>query len=194
MKRLLLLLLAVFLIAQADDETEKIVEGKELEDTSANLSADQLESLDSDGEKHQFEAEVSRLMEIIIHSLYTDRSIFMRELVSNAGDALDKIRYQSLTNKELLGDNAELDIRVKVDKEARTLTIRDSGVGMTAKELTDNLGTVAKSGTAKFLEAFAQGGSDDNQGNLSLIGQFGVGFYSAFLVANRVTVVSKKND
>jgi len=174
---------------------KKIEEGRELEGADpAAFSDDELASVRDGGDNHEFEAEVGRLMEIIIHSLYTDRSIFMRELVSNAGDALDKIRYKSLTNKEELGDKADLDIRVKIDKEGRTISIIDSGVGMTAKELTDNLGTVAKSGTAKFLEAFAQSSGEGQGDGLSLIGQFGVGFYSAFLVADEVMVVSKSNE
>jgi len=178
---------------QAEDDIERIEEGKELEGADAALfSEEDLAALEAGSNNHEFEAEVSRLMEIIIHSLYTDRSIFMRELISNAGDALDKIRYKSLTNKEELGEKAELDIRVKVNKEERTISITDSGVGMTAAELTDNLGTVAKSGTAKFLEAFAAG--KDSGDALNLIGQFGVGFYSAFLVADEVIVVSKSND
>eukprot|EP00494_Astrolonche_serrata_P024713 UN24973 len=131
-------------------------------------------------------------MEIIIHSLYTDRSIFMRELISNSNDALDKLRYKSLTDKTQLGDKPDLDVRIKVDKDERMVTITDSGIGMTGAELRENLGTVAKSGTAKFLEAFAQGDSAGDSFNL--IGQFGVGFYSAFLVADEVLVVSKSND
>merc|ERR1719210_2989925 len=146
------------------------------------------------GEKFQFQAEVNRLMEIIIHSLYTSRNIFFRELISNAGDALDKIRYQSLLDPTVLGDNKELDIRLKIDKDAKTLSFRDYGVGMTQKELTENLGTVARSGTAKFLEAMGKKESEDESGTVELIGQFGVGFYSAFLVAEEVTVVSKSND
>jgi heat shock protein beta len=178
---------------QAEDDIERIEEGKELEGADAALfSEEDLAALEAGSNNHEFEAEVSRLMEIIIHSLYTDRSIFMRELISNAGDALDKIRYKSLTNKEELGEKAELDIRVKVNKEERTISITDSGVGMTLAELTDNLGTVAKSGTAKFLEAFAAG--KDSGDALNLIGQFGVGFYSAFLVADEILVVSKSND
>ena len=189
---MLFALIALFSLASAN-EVEKIEEGKELEgfDPSA-FSADELAAIDAGAGKHEFQAEVSRLMEIIIHSLYTDRSIFMRELISNAGDALDKIRFKSLTNKEELSTNAELDIRVKIDKESNSITIRDSGVGMTGQELRENLGTVAKSGTAKFLEAFAQG--KDSGDALQLIGQFGVGFYSAFLVADEVIVVSKSND
>jgi len=190
MKFLVLLLAVLVIFAQADDDVEKIEEGKELLGADPTIfSEDDMASMDEAPTK-QFEAEVSRLMEIIIHSLYTDRSIFIRELVSNAGDALDKIRYASLTDKDVLGEKADLDVRIRVDKDSRTLSITDSGVGMTKEELTGNLGTVARSGTAKFLESFASGGEG---GSLNLIGQFGVGFYSAFLVADEVIVVSKAN-
>merc|ERR1719187_852861 len=144
-----------------------------------------------EGGEHQFEAEVNRLMEIIIHSLYTDRDIFLRELISNAADALDKIRFRSLTDKSVLGDTPQLEIKVQVDKENNLLSITDTGVGMTAKELSENLGTVARSGTARFLEAFSAVEGDNA---LSLIGQFGVGFYSSFLVADKVIVISKSNN
>merc|ERR1719233_980178 len=144
-----------------------------------------------EGGEHQFEAEVNRLMEIIIHSLYTDRDIFLRELISNAADALDKIRFRSLTDKSVLGDTPQLEIKVQVDKENNLLSITDTGVGMTAKELSENLGTVARSGTARFLEAFSAVEGDNA---LSLIGQFGVGFYSSFLVADEVIVISKSNN
>jgi len=188
MKLFYLFLTFLVLFAQAED-VEKIVEG--LEEMGADPSVFTEEDLAAmDGAVTQdFEAEVSRLMEIIIHSLYTDRSIFMRELVSNAGDALDKLRYKSLTDKSVLGDNEDLNVKIKVDKEGRTITITDSGIGMTAADLRSNLGTVARSGTAKFLEAFSQGSGE----GLNLIGQFGVGFYSAFLVADQVIVVSKAN-
>merc|ERR1719283_468303 len=143
-----------------------------------------------EGGQQQFEAEVNRLMEIIIHSLYTDRDIFLRELISNAADALDKIRFRSLTDKSVLGDTPQLEIKVQVDKENNCLSITDTGVGMTAAELSENLGTVARSGTARFLEAFSAVEGDNA---LSLIGQFGVGFYSSFLVADEVIVISKSN-
>jgi len=140
----------------------------------------------------EFQAEVNRLMEIIINSLYKTRDIFLRELISNAVDALDKIRYQSLTGQSQLGSISNLDIRVQVDEPMRTITIIDTGIGMTAAELAKNLGTIAHSGTASFLDAFAKG-SETGENPLHLIGQFGVGFYSAFLVADEVIVVSKSN-
>lgn len=189
MRIILTLLAIVAILCKAD--VEKVEEGLELLGINPALfSDDQLATLES-AETQDFEAEVSRLMEIIIHSLYTDRSIFMRELVSNAGDALDKIRFKSLTDKSQLGDTTNLDVRIRVDKDTRTITITDSGIGMTEKELRENLGTVARSGTARFLEMFA--GGKDGQEALNLIGQFGVGFYSAFLVADEVIVVSKAN-
>ncbi len=139
-------------------------------------------------EKYEFQAEVSRLMDIIVNSLYSKKEVFLRELVSNAADALDKTRYLGIENPAILADKAELEIRVSFDQAERTLTIRDSGVGMTKEDLINNLGTVARSGTTQFVESMAKGG------DLSLIGQFGVGFYSVYLVSDKVQVRSKNHD
>jgi len=136
-------------------------------------------------EKIEFQAEVSRILDIVVNSLYQNKDVFLRELISNASDALDKMRFLSITKPEMLEDKAELEIRVAYDRDAKTLTITDSGVGMTKQELIENLGTVARSGTTLFMDKLADGADVDQ------IGMFGVGFYSAFLVADKVTVASK---
>lgn len=138
-------------------------------------------------EKHEFQAEVKQLLNIVIHSLYTDKEIFMRELVSNASDALEKLRHIQLTEKDILDEGLNLEVKVTTDESAGTITIQDFGLGMTHDELVQNLGTIAHSGSKKFLEAMKEGGG----GNENLIGQFGVGFYSVFMVAERVEVFSR---
>ncbi|CAA6670680.1 unnamed protein product [Spirodela intermedia] len=144
---------------------------------------------DAPGEKYEYQAEVSRLMDLIVHSLYSHKEVFLRELVSNASDALDKLRFLSVTDSSLLGDSGELEIRIKPDPENGTITISDTGIGMTKEELIDCLGTIAQSGTSKFLKALKE--NKDVGADNGLIGQFGVGFYSAFLVADRVVVSTK---
>lgn len=139
-------------------------------------------------EKHMFQAEVSRLLDILINSLYSQKDIFIREAISNASDALDKIRFLGVKEHQQLAIEPDLAIRIKVDKENEQLIIEDTGIGMTKSDLVNNLGTIARSGTTQFLEAIAQ-----NKG-LNLIGQFGVGFYSFYLVASEVTVITKNNE
>ena len=135
---------------------------------------------------YEFQAEIKQLLDIVIHSLYTEKEIFVRELVSNASDALEKLRHLQLTEKEVFDDQATLEINLTTDDQAKTLTIQDFGLGMTREELIENLGTIAHSGSKAFLKALSEGG----QKNASLIGQFGVGFYSEFMVAKSVKVYS----
>eukprot|EP00271_Cylindrocystis_brebissonii_P009075 TRINITY_DN23695_c0_g1_i1.p1 TRINITY_DN23695_c0_g1~~TRINITY_DN23695_c0_g1_i1.p1 ORF type:complete len:825 (-),score=228.27 TRINITY_DN23695_c0_g1_i1:585-3059(-) len=142
-------------------------------------------------EQYEYQAEVSRLLDLIVHSLYSNKEVFLRELVSNASDALDKMRFLSLTDPALLGDSPDLEIRIKTDKDAGTITISDSGVGMTRDELVALLGTIAESGTNKFVKAMKEKKEEGAATDSNLIGQFGVGFYSAFLVADKVTVSTK---
>ncbi|KAL9298778.1 Heat shock protein 90-5 [Arabidopsis thaliana] len=141
------------------------------------------------GEKFEYQAEVSRLLDLIVHSLYSHKEVFLRELVSNASDALDKLRFLSVTEPSLLGDGGDLEIRIKPDPDNGTITITDTGIGMTKEELIDCLGTIAQSGTSKFLKALKE--NKDLGADNGLIGQFGVGFYSAFLVAEKVVVSTK---
>ncbi|MRJ45868.1 molecular chaperone HtpG [Idiomarina loihiensis] len=135
-------------------------------------------------EKHGFQTEVKQLLHLMIHSLYSNKEIFLRELVSNASDAADKLRFKALSDNSLYGDDSDLHVRVSVDKDSRTITISDNGVGMTRDDVMNNLGTIAKSGTAEFFGQL----SGDEAKDSKLIGQFGVGFYSAFIVADEVTV------
>jgi molecular chaperone HtpG len=139
-------------------------------------------------EKNKFDAEIGKVLHLMIHSIYTNKEIFVRELISNASDACDKLRYLAQTDGSLLGDDPEFKVSIKIDKEAKTVSIRDNGIGMNKQDLKENLGTIAKSGTQAFVNQLSGDSKKDNM----LIGQFGVGFYSAFMVADQITVTSKK--
>ena len=156
-----------------------------------------------DAQSHAFQADVARLLHLMVHSIYSDRDIFLRELISNGADACEKLRYEALARPELLGEEAPFTIELTIDKEAGLLTIADNGVGMSRADLVDALGTIANSGTRAFLERISQNneakGDQENEAEggagragADLIGQFGIGFYSAFMVADRVVVETRK--
>uniref|UniRef100_A0A8C4SGI3 Endoplasmin n=1 Tax=Erpetoichthys calabaricus TaxID=27687 RepID=A0A8C4SGI3_ERPCA len=176
--------------SRTDDE---VVKREEEAIQLDGLNAAQIKELREKSEKHVFQAEVNRMMKLIINSLYKNKEIFLRELISNASDALDKIRLLSLTDDNALSGNEELTIKIKSDKEKNILHITDTGIGMTKDELVKNLGTIAKSGTSEFLNKITEM-QTEGQSTSELIGQFGVGFYSAFLVADKVIVASKHNN
>ncbi|KAI1882159.1 hypothetical protein AGOR_G00247800 [Albula goreensis] len=176
--------------SRTDDE---VVQREEESIQLDGLNAAQIKEIREKSEKHIFQAEVNRMMKLIINSLYKNKEIFLRELISNASDALDKIRLLSLTNDDALAGNEELTVKIKSDKEKNMLHITDTGIGMTKEDLVKNLGTIAKSGTSEFLNKMTEM-QTEGQSTSELIGQFGVGFYSAFLVADRVIVTSKHNN
>ena len=142
----------------------------------------------SQKQTHEFQTEVSQLLDLMIHSLYSNKEIFLRELVSNASDAIDKLKFESLSNDKLIEAKEEPSIHIDIDKDAGTITIKDNGIGMTHDEVMENIGTIANSGTKKYLEGLDKNQTQDS----NLIGQFGVGFYSAFIVSNTVTLLSRK--
>ncbi|MEO7465413.1 MAG: ATP-binding protein, partial [Sphingobium limneticum] len=140
-------------------------------------------------ETRSFEADVAKLLHLMVHSVYSDKDVFLRELISNAADACEKLRYEGLSNASLLGEDGQPRITVTLDPDNRRLTIEDNGIGMSEEELADALGTIARSGTKAFMDKIA--GAREAEGS-HLIGQFGVGFYSAFMVADQVEVISRR--
>jgi molecular chaperone HtpG len=167
----------------SETSSEKTTSGPAQKETTAN------EPTQNDtAHTHSFQAEVQAVLRLVIHSLYSNKEIFLRELVSNASDACDKLRFDALKDESLLEGDADLGIEIEVDEEAGLLTVRDNGIGMSNAEVIENLGTIARSGTRQFLESL----SGDNQKDAQLIGQFGVGFYSAFIVADEVTVLTRR--
>ncbi|CAF0825736.1 unnamed protein product [Rotaria sordida] len=181
--------------SEASKTDDEVVQKEEEAIKLDGLSAKEFRTLLDASEKHQFQTEVNRMMKLIINSLYKNKEIFLRELISNASDALDKIRFLSLTDRTVLGDKEELTIRIKIDKDNRMLHITDTGIGMTKSDLVQFLGTIAKSDTSEFLNKVQEVQKDAKEGTTmsDLIGQFGVGFYSSFLVADKVVVTSKNN-
>jgi len=152
------------------------------------------------GKSHEFQADVAKLLKLMVHSVYSEREVFLRELISNGADACDKLRYEAIVNPDLMGKDSELGIAISIDKETKTITIGDNGIGMSHDDLVENLGTIARSGTQAFMERASAakegkgkgGKGKDGNGDVNLIGQFGIGFYAAFMVADTVEVVSRK--
>lgn len=187
----LMLILACSMIAVNSEEPIRSASPEIKENTQEivdGFSTEEREVLEKSSEKFSFNADITRLMDIIINSLYTHKEVFIRELISNASDACDKARFMAVQNPDFLGEKKDLEIRIETDEDKKTFSIIDSGVGMSKNDLIKNLGTIAKSGTTSFIEAISKGNS------LNLIGQFGVGFYSTYLVSNKVVVTSKSNE
>ena len=180
---LILLILSNFIAINCDDKKDEATE-----ESADGFTKEDRELLKKNEEKFNFNVEVTRMMDIIINSLYTNKEVFIRELISNASDACDKARFLAVQNPDYFGENKELKIIIETDRASKTFSITDTGVGMTKNDLVKNLGTIAKSGTTSFIEAISKGNS------LNLIGQFGVGFYSTYLVSNKVVVTSKNAD
>ena len=145
-------------------------------------------SVETGKETLEFQTEARQILHLMTHSLYSNKDIFLRELISNASDACDKLRFEALGNDALYEGDGELSIAVEFDKEANTVTVRDNGIGMNRQEVIDNIGTIASSGTRKFIESL----TGDQKKDAQMIGQFGVGFYSSFIVADKVTVISRR--
>src|SRR3954451_23384875 len=137
-----------------------------------------------------FQAETKQLLDLMIHSLYSNKEIFLRELISNASDALDRLRFEALTHPDMMEGDEKLEIRIDADRDKRTLTIHDNGIGMSREEVINNIGTIAKSGTRELVERIKKG--ESKQSIAELIGQFGVGFYSSFMAAERVELVTRR--
>ena len=142
---------------------------------------------------HEFKAEIKQLLEILIHSIYTSKDVFVRELISNAADALEKVRFQQASGAEVFGSDQPLEIRIEANEYEKLLTISDSGIGMTEEEIDANIGTIAHSGATAFIEQLKKGGGEDKEGqpDVNLIGRFGVGFYSVFMAAEKVVLTSR---
>ncbi|PJC70764.1 MAG: molecular chaperone HtpG, partial [Zetaproteobacteria bacterium CG_4_8_14_3_um_filter_59_5] len=145
-------------------------------------------STQNNTETRAFQTEVKQLLDLMIHSLYSNKEIFLRELISNASDAADKLRFEATTDDALFEGDSDLNVFIGLDKDAHTITIRDNGIGMSRDEVVDNIGTIARSGTREFFDKL----SGDKEKDAHLIGQFGVGFYSSFLVADRVTLTTRR--
>src|ERR1700743_2400146 len=168
---------------QLDLVSRLVISGHSLRPFASEMMA----TADPSTETQPFQAEVSELLNLMVHSVYSETDIFLRELISNASDACDKLRYEAIANPALIGDGELPKIRIIPDKTANTLTIADTGIGMDRQELIDNLGTIARSGTKSFVSRLKEA-----KDGLGLIGQFGVGFYSAFMVAERIVVSSRR--